>query len=262
MGRYLRLYGCFLRFSFSRAMEFRLDFFFRVGMDAFWYGIQLAFFSILYLHTDDLAGWSRDQALLFVGAMFVADAVNMTVFANNMWGLPIFVNKGDLDYHLVRPVSSLFMLSVRDFAANSFLNLLIAFGIMVAMLVRYPEPLEAWRVALFAATLGVGIFLHYLLNLLFILPVFWMHNASGLRELWFGLGSYVHRPDAIFRGWIRRILVSVLPLIVIVSFPARTLFDAKPWVPALHLLIVTVAFTALALWVWNRALRAYSSASS
>ena len=34
MIRYLRLYGYFLRFSFSRAMEFRFDFFFRIFMDS------------------------------------------------------------------------------------------------------------------------------------------------------------------------------------------------------------------------------------
>ena len=44
MIRYLRLYGCFLRFSFSRAMEFRLDFFFRVLMDVVWNLVNLGFF--------------------------------------------------------------------------------------------------------------------------------------------------------------------------------------------------------------------------
>ena len=62
----------------------------------------------------------------------------MTVFANNMWWLPIAVNRGDLDYYLVRPVSSLFFLSLREFAANSFLNLLLATGILVWALARYP----------------------------------------------------------------------------------------------------------------------------
>ena len=32
--------------------------------------------------------------------------------------MPLAINRGELDYHLIRPVSPLFMLSLRDFAAN------------------------------------------------------------------------------------------------------------------------------------------------
>ena len=77
----------------------------------------------------------------------------MTFFANNMWKLPLAVNRGDLDYHLVRPVSTLFFVSLRDFAANSFVNLLMAVGVLVWAVSVHPTPLPAWRIALFAAVL-------------------------------------------------------------------------------------------------------------
>ena len=114
MGRYLRLYLSFVRFSFSRAMEFRVDFFFRVVMDVVFYAMQLAFFTVLYRHTELVGGWDLDQILIFVSGFFLVDALHMTIFASNMWWLPMMVNKGDLDYYLVRPVSSLFFLSLRD----------------------------------------------------------------------------------------------------------------------------------------------------
>ena len=126
MNRYLRLYLQFLKFSFSRSLEYRMDFWFRIVMDCMFYVVELIFFTILYQHTDMLGGWNYDQILIFVSGFLVIDAIHMTVFSNNMWWMPILVNKGDLDYYVVRPVSSLFFLSLRDFAANSFLNLLIA----------------------------------------------------------------------------------------------------------------------------------------
>ena len=117
--RYLRLYLYFLRFSISRAAEFRVDFYFRVVMDVVYYAVNLAFFGIIYTQTAVVGGWTLDQAYVFVAGFLFVDAVNMTVVANNMWVLPQLINKGDLDYYLVRPVSSLFFLSLRDFAANS-----------------------------------------------------------------------------------------------------------------------------------------------
>ena len=69
MARYLRLYLYFLRFSFSRAMEFRLDFFFRGGMDLIWYAVHLVFFAVLFRFTRQLGHWTWDQVLIFAATI-------------------------------------------------------------------------------------------------------------------------------------------------------------------------------------------------
>ena len=262
MTRYLRLYAYFLRFSFSRAMEFRVDFFFRVIMDTAFYAVNLGFFSVIYRHTGSIAGWNFDQSVVFVSGFFLIDAIHMTLFANNMWWLPIFVNRGDVDYYLVRPVSSLFFLSLRDFAANSFLNLLVAGGLLSWALLRYTEPLGPGRVAVYIALLVLGAVLYWTIYMLFMIPVFWIHSDYGLRQLFMGLSKFAERPDVIYRGWLRRILISCLPVAIIASFPARVIFDGvKPEI-VLHVVGVVAGMFLLMLWCWGRALRAYSSASS
>lgn len=263
MLRYLRLYLFFLRFSFSRAMEFRLDFFFRVGMDLIWYSVHLGIFSVLYEHTATLGGLDYDQVLVFVSSVFVVDALVMTVFSNNLWWLPIYVNRGDLDYHLIRPVSSLFMLSLRDFAANSFLNLLMAVGVLTWALARYPEPLGAGEVLLFAGMLLTGFFLNYICNMLFTLPVFWLQSPSGLREVWWSLASFANRPHAVYTGWVRRLFATALPVAFMVSYPVHSLFHGTEGGRVLlHLAAVVAGSFGLMVWLWHRALRSYSSASS
>lgn len=262
MTRYLRLYAYFLRFSFSRAMEFRLDFFFRIGMDAIFYLVHLTFFWLLYQQSDFVGGWDFDQTMIFAAGVFVGDAVHMTVFSNNTWWFPIFVNKGDLDYYLVRPVSSLFFLSLRDFAANSFLNLLLALAILLWALLRYPGPLPTERLLLYGVMMGLGMFLNYVLQMIFLIPVFWTQSGAGLREIWFSLERYAGRPDGIYRGWLRRILTSILPFALIVSFPTRILFGGDVGTLVLHMSIVTgLAFLVL-LVLWRFGLKAYGSASS
>ena len=117
-------------FPLSKAMEFRFDFSFRVFMDFAYYGIQIAFYNVIFLQTTALGGWNRDQALVFMGGYLVVDGIAMTFFSNNLWWLPTAVNRGDLDYYLTRPVSSLFFLTLRDFPANSLINLVFALGIL------------------------------------------------------------------------------------------------------------------------------------
>ncbi len=262
IGRHLRLYGHFLRFSFSRALEFRLDFTFRIGMDFLWYGVNFGFFWVLYRHTGLLGGWTYDQALVFLGGVFAADAIQMTVLSNNMWWIPIFINRGDLDYHLVRPVSPLFILSLRDFAANSFVNLLMAAAFLAWALARYPAPLGAGPVALYLLLLLVGVLLHYAVHMMFLIPSFWMQSSGGLREIFWSLDQFTSRPHGVWTGWLRRVLVSLLPLALIVSYPSQALFTGATPAFLAHVLGVAAAAFLVMLAFWRLGLRSYGSASS
>ncbi len=262
MWRYVRLYAYLLRFSFSRAMEFRIDFFFRIGMDILWNAMYLAFFSVIFLHTPLLGGWTHDQIYVFVGVLFVTDALHMTFFSNNLWWFPIHVNKGDLDYYLVRPVSALFFLSLKEFAANSAVNLLISLGILTWALTRYPEPIPPQLIALLGVLIALGVFINYLIGMMFLIPVFWIQNADGLKTLMWNMGSTRGRPHRIYKGWVRRILTTILPYALVVSIPVDGLFGGHPSATLWHMVAVAFCGSLLLAAFWRIGLRAYSSASS
>lgn len=262
MRRYLKLYLYFLRFSFSRAMEFRFDFFFRIGMDLFWNAMYLTFFTVIFLHTGMLGGWNYDQVLVFAGALFVTDALNMTLFSNNMWWFPIYVNRGDLDYYLVRPVSPLFVLSLREFAANSFVNLLVACGILTWAVARYPDPLSTATIVLFVALILLGTFINYAIGMIFTIPVFWLHNADGVRNVFWSLGNTSGRPHRIYKGVVLKVLTTVLPFALVASYPVDSLFSGQPAWTLLHMAAVAVGAFGVMLFFWRAGLRAYASASS
>lgn len=243
-------------------MQFRIDFFFRIGMDIVFYIVNIIFYDVVFAHTDLIGGWSRDQMMVFVGGFLMIDALNMTFFADNLSNISFFVNRGDLDYYLIRPVSSLFFLSLREFAANSFVNLLMAGGILAAAILRYSGPTPPAAVALFVLLIVNGTYLRYLLRMLTVIPVFWLHSNRGLELTFYHLVRFIERPDAIFSGAIRIALVTVLPFSLMVSFPARLLLDGFRWGILLHIAVVTLLMTGVVLLLWNRGLRAYSSASS
>ena len=262
MLRYLRLYANFVRFSFSRAMEFRVDFTFRIFMDSMFYVVQFGFFGVLYRHIADLGGWNWDQVIIFVSGFLLTDAINMTFFSNNLWQLPTMINRGDVDYYLVRPVSSLFFLSMRDLAANSFVNLIIASSILVWALARYPGHLGGFTILVYILMLVAGNVLYAIIQLIFLIPTFWFHSHFGLREIFFNVQRYMERPDQIFYGFVHRILISVLPFALIISYPTHILFSGITLARILHVLVVIVLLFAFMVWFWHKGLRAYSSASS
>ncbi len=262
MLRYLRLYAYFIRFSVSKAMAFRFDFFFRVFMDLVYYGIQIGFYNVVFLQTASLGGWNRDQALVFMGAFLVVDGISMTVFSNNLWWFPTAVNRGDLDYYLARPVSPLFFLTLRDFAANSLINLAFALGILGWAISRLPEIPGPGLTLLFLGMIALGSILHSMVHLLVLIPVFWLHSAGGLHGIFYSMSRCMERPDGIFTGWARRILVTVFPFCLMASFPARVYLEGPRAGILLHFAAVVAAVSAFVYWLFGRGMRAYSSASS
>lgn len=262
MKRYLRLYLYFLRFSFSKAMEFRIDFTFRIIMDFIYYVVNILFFKVIYLHTPILGGWREDEIMVFVGTYILIDAINMTVFSTNLWWLPWLINKGDLDYYLIRPVRPLFFLSLREFSANSFMNLLIAFGILIYALSQYQGSFSAGDLFVFLLLILNGTMLFFCIQMLTILPVFWTQSTRGFVDLFYTLGLAMERPHRIYKGFFKILFTTLLPFALIASFPVQVFLEGADLMTMLHLSLVTMTFFGLLNFVWGRGLRNYSSASS
>ena len=231
-------------------------------MDLLFYAVNIALYKIIFLHTGILGGWTEPQMMIFVSGFLVIDAIYMTLFSNNLYMFPMFVNRGDLDYYLIRPVSSLFFLSLRDFATNSFINLVLSLCIMTWAIQQYTGPFSFGLAILFFILLGLGTFLHYLVQILFLIPIFWTHSARGLQTIAWLINHTMEKPDRIFTGWVRRILVSILPFSLMASYPARLVLDDFEWGTLLHLVGVIAVFFVAITSFWKVGLKNYSSASS
>lgn len=262
MMRYLILYLYCIRFSFSKAMEFRIDFFFRIVMDTIFYLIQFMFFKVIYLHTNTLGGWNEGQIMIFVASYIFIDALNMTVFSNNCWMIPQYINRGQLDFYLTKPVSTLFFLSLREFAANSFVNLIFATSILFWVISTSPYDFTILQLGAYLLFLLVGTFLYYIVHMFFILCVFWTNSNRGFGDLFWSFSHILERPDRIYKGVLRKILVTVLPFAVMASFPARILIEGNIFEVVLHMTLVAIILFLVMLFIWNRGIRSYSSASS
>lgn len=260
--RYLRLYLYFLQFSFSGAMTFRIDFYFRIIMDAVYYILHIMLFHFIYLHTSQFGGWSESEIYIFVGIFFCVDAINMSIFGNNLWWLPIFINRGDLDFHLIRPVNSLFFLSLRDFAANSFMNLIMALVFLVWAIYNSSISYSLTQYLFLPVSILVGSFLYYLIHMLFIIPVFWTQSSKGFAELWWPITKIMEKPDRIFKGFIRSIFIFVIPLHLMASYPARFFIEGIRLEDISVFLSVIIIFFVLLIYFWNKGIKSYSSASS
>jgi ABC-2 type transport system permease protein len=231
-------------------------------MDLIYYAVNIAFFRVLFLHTELIGGWTSEQMMVFVASYLLVDAINMTVFSTNMWWLPFYINRGELDYYLTRPVSPLFFLSLREFAANSFVNLFVALGIFVYAVAVYSGPWGYANLAGLILLLMNGVLIYYCIQMLMIIPVFWTQSARGFVDLFYTVGIAMERPDRIYRGFLRIFFTVIMPFCLIASYPVRVFLEGFQEGVLLHLTMVSLGLWIFMLSLWKRGLRNYASASS
>ena len=262
LRRHARTYAALVRFSLSRTLEFRFDLFFRFIMDCIFYTLSIAFFEIIFLHTESLAGWQRHEVLLFVSGGLLLDGIFMTVIARNVWELPRLVNRGELDFQIIRPVSTLFFVMTRHFEFSSFMNVFLAIGIMIYAMNLFPEPLTIIQIGGFLFLLANGFILLVTLRMFTVLPVFWTHSDLGFHMLYMSLEQVMERPEVIFRGVTHFIFTTLVPFLIITSFPARWVFGTLSTAEIVYSLGLSLTFFTLMLFIWSRGMKVYSSASS
>ncbi|NDG77143.1 MAG: hypothetical protein EBX51_04935 [Acidimicrobiia bacterium] len=116
--RYPSLYGALWRYSVTREMQFKANFLLWIVVEAMWFGLQLGFMSVIYGHTEDVAGWSRWQVILLVGCSHFIQQVFTAFFLTNVSDISEHIRTGRLDFMLLLPVNTRFLVSFRKVAGE------------------------------------------------------------------------------------------------------------------------------------------------
>jgi ABC-2 type transport system permease protein len=174
----------------------------------------------------------------------------------------MLVNKGDLDYHLVRPVSPQFILSLKEFSFSSLVNFFMALGILIWSLSAYQGDKGFWSLLMLMGLVVCGACIFYLCHFTILMQVFWTHSASGASSVHYSLCNFAEKPHRIFPGPMRLLLTSVLPYSMISSLPAEVFFGSNRLEGFLRISGSLLFMVLIQQFIWRKALRAYSSASS
>lgn len=260
--RYLRLWRQFLVTAFVRESEYRVNLLVGVGEGVAQLALAVLTFLIVYRFTDQVAGWSRDEVLLLVGIYRVVDALISLQIAPNMLAVSGYVRTGELDFLLLRPVSSQFLVSLRSMALPEAVNALIGLGLAV-----YAGNLAGvqWSVAgvVQAAAFGAcGLVLLYSLWFFLVTLSFWLVQVDTLDTLFYGFFETARYPVSFFKGLVRTLLIFAFPVAFATTFPTQALLgEADSGLLAAGVVLAAGVLVA-ANRFWTYAVRRYSSASS
>ena len=262
-SRYLSIYAALWKNSVAREMSFKSNFLLWIFVELLWFGLQLSFISVLYLHTDHIGTWTKWQVVLLIGASHFIQQIYQAFFLVNCTNLSELVRSGKLDFLLLLPVNTRFLVSLRQVDLGAFVNA----GSAVALIVYAARQLHLAptlaQVLGFVALCVTGIAIHYSLMFLLASISFWTVRAQGIVWGYYNLFNIARMPDEAFRGLFKAVFTFALPMLLVSNVPARLLTDklSSPF-PVFLLLLMSVVCFGVSEWGWRASMRRYTSASS
>jgi len=267
----------FVRNSLVRDMMFPANFIIETISSFGWAMMNVGFYLLIFKYTPQLgadtspgAAWDKYQFFVFISTgMFINTAVQM-FFMTNADEFSELIRTGGLDFALLKPIDTQFLISLRKVEWASLANFLVAASLMIYALPHVSGfHLTVWQVLLYPVYVVFGIGILYSLTIVLAAVSVWLGRNTSIYDFWFYITTFSRYPLEIYSGSIGQALrfafTFVLPVLIVVNVPARML--AKPLQPDYwYLALFAVLATALSLlasrWVFQRALLSYRSASS
>src|SRR5438046_6284535 len=138
--RYLRIYAALWKNSVTRELIFKSNFLLWIVVELLWFGLQLSFIGVLYLHTGEIGTWTKWQVVMLIGASHFIQQVFQAFFLVNCTNLSELVRTGKLDFLLLLPVNTRFVVSLRQVDLGGFVN--AGFTLAVMAYAAHQIPLD------------------------------------------------------------------------------------------------------------------------
>ena len=263
VGRYLRIYNALWKNSVTRELSFKANFLMWIVVETLWFALQLSFIGVLYLHTDHIGTWTQWQVVMLIGASHFIQQIYQAFFLINCTNLSELVRTGKLDFLLLLPVNTRFVVSLRQVDLGAFVNALSAVGVMAYAAHQLSLVPTLVQVAGFVVLCLLGVLIHYSLMFLLASISFWTVRAQGIVWGYYNLFQIARMPDEAFRGLFKAFFTFAIPMLLVSNVPVRVLVDKlSSFTPLLLLLAMTVVCFTISEWGWKASLRHYTSASS
>lgn len=263
ISRYAGIYLALWKNSVTRETMFKGNFLLWIVVEFLWFGLQLTFMGVLYLHTEHIGSWTKWQVVMLVGASHFIQQMFQAFFLVNCTNLSELVRTGKLDFLLLLPINTRFVVSLRQVDLGAFVNAVSGLAVMCYAAKQMAYVPTIAHIGIFFALCIAGVLIHYSLMFLLTTISFWTVRAQGIVWGYYNLFNIARMPDEAFGGVFRAVFTFVLPMLLVSNVPVRVVTDKidSP-TPIVILLAMSIACFLVSELGWRASIRHYTSASS
>lgn len=276
---YAAVFGTFVKNSLVREMSFRGNFVIECISSITWALMNLGYYLVIFQFTASFGdGWGRWEYFVFLATTMIINSIVQAFFMPNCEEISEMIRTGGLDFALLKPIDTQFLVSLQKTDWSSLANFAVGVALLLVSLYQLavrgenPHPITFSSLLLYPVFVMCGVAIMYSLMISLAATSIWLGRNQSLYDFWFYITNFARYPMEIYEGSIggplRFAFTYIIPVLVVVNVPARLL--AKPLYPEKSLdwtlpvvaIIATFVTLAASRWLFQTALSKYRSASS
>jgi len=258
----LKLISTFLKINIQMALAYRADTVVNILLNLMWLGWELLSLNIIFSNTDTLGGWGLGELISLLGVFRLVNTMMMALIWPNTEKFNASVRDGSLDYTLLQPASSMFLVTFSRITVWRIWDLGLAITLIVVGINMTGGSTSLLSVLNFLLLTVSGTIVIYSLWIVLIAFTFWFtkfdNNVTILQAL-LDSGRY---PATVYPVWLRVIVTFLIPIAVATTIPLQALRGELNLIQVLLFFALGVASFVLASRVWKAGVKQYSGASS
>ncbi len=278
--QYTRVFLTFARNSLIRDMTFRANFIIECIASLSWTMMNLGFYLLIFSQIEQrrIADWHQYEFFAFIATTWIVNSVLQAFFMPNAEEFSELIRSGNLDFALLKPIDTQFLISLQKMDWSSLSNFAAGGVLLVVSLWRlagdtaHPLTVTPMMAAMYVFYLACGVAIMYSLMVSLAATSIWLGRNQTLYDFWFYITNFSRYPMEIYNGKfgapLQWFFTFIIPVLIVVNVPARII--AQPLRPgtsvgsalAWFAIAATVGCLIGSRWVFTRALLSYRSASS
>ncbi|MBL7058736.1 ABC-2 family transporter protein [Patescibacteria group bacterium] len=219
--------------------------------------ITIIFFKAIYLRSATIGGWDVNQVYILLGTYFIIQYISWSTYIRGFNKISRFIENGELDLYLSKPVNLKFFLSYRYIDPIFIIpQITVAIGLLFYGVSQTNADIN---ILSYLFILACAFIIHFSLIVIISSINFFtiIRQVDHLHNTIFKLGQY---PITIYKGFTRLVLSIIIPIAFIYSVPARAMVGDLSVKEILATIGITFIFYFISSLIWNLGLKRYESA--
>ncbi len=262
MKNILKLLSAFLKVNIQMSLAYRADTVVNILLNLMWLGWELLSLGIIFSNTQTIGGWGFGELIGLLGVFRLVHTLMMALIWPNTEKFNQSIRDGSMDYTLLQPVNSMFLVTFSRIMVWRAWDLILAF-ILIAVGVRLAgDTATPLSILTFGVLTVSGAIVVYSLWIVLIALTFWFTKFDNNVTILDALLSAGRYPVTVYPVWLRILITFVVPIAVATTVPLQALRGELNLTSALMFFVIGIASFLVASQVWKRGLKQYSGASS
>ena len=258
----LKVLSSLLKINVQMSLAYRADTIINILLNLMWLGWELLSLSIIFNNTTTIGGWGFPELVALLGVFRLVNTMMIALIWPNTEKFNQSIRDGSMDYTILQPVNSMFLVSFSRITVWRVWDLVLAIVLISVGIHLSGDSVTLLQILSFILLAISGVIVIYSLWIVLIALTFWFtkfDNNVTIMQALLDSGRY---PVTVYPVWMRIIVTYIIPIAVATTVPLQALRGELNLSRILIFVGIGIVSFLVASQVWKAGLKRYSGASS